>query len=807
MVVALTVGLLLAMNMATSSPAWAADEEVASEDEEDAIPLNPVMVQEGKSKDGSAEDGYLVETVKQVGPWGELPLQDTPYSMSVVSKDLIQNTGAQTYRQILAFIPQIQNMGKQDSSVSLGVFAPQMRGFGAVVMIDGMRTGITEYGSRARYEQIRNPVGTLEDVEAVEAISGFTGFLNGGGNSTVGGALNFVLKRPTAEYYNRITVGNAGGNQYYVTGDFGGPMPFLDGKFGYRINFLKLDGEASTKGIEFHNRGISVAIDYHVTDDLLFQIDLAHKKFRRDGIKGDIENLFTKENKGLFGDLESLGIPLNRSWGQKWSYYETEIRRFGANLKWDLLDKHLTVRAAYRRQIEDGDYDAAITRFAFPTMELAYDYGYLGASEMLWKTTTKTESGHIFVDAKFDTFFIKHKLTTGFQNFFETITAPSPGNLNYIAHTDPNENRWAILPTWQHPFVPKPDHINQEPNFASIRPHFTSKYYDLAKIAHSDFIIGDEISIGDHVILLVGFNHTNIQQRHFQDGNAPLDQLGSISIVDGKPQKYDKSAWTPNYSIIYKPIKEVSLYGTYIESLERGEFVGNLGSAIDSAGVNHFNVPFRNAGQVFEPAVSKQYELGVKAIVNNSLLLTLAAFKIDKVNYFTTAFPPDSQYAIWTVERAKDGRELHRGIELTATGKVTDRLAIVGGVTWLRATVEKMAPSSVPSDYKPQEGHIKAGIPERTAKLYAEYETPFIDGLFLVGGGFYSGKYHNSASPALDWIWPSSVTYDAGLRFETAIKGVDTTFNLYVTNVTNNYYCQGNFCDPRTVTFSVSAKF
>lgn len=41
--------------------------------------LDDVSVNTGRS--GTAEDGYLVEDVKTLGVWGNLSLQDTPYSM------------------------------------------------------------------------------------------------------------------------------------------------------------------------------------------------------------------------------------------------------------------------------------------------------------------------------------------------------------------------------------------------------------------------------------------------------------------------------------------------------------------------------------------------------------------------------------------------------------------------------------------------------------------------------------------------------------------------------------------------------
>ena len=74
--------------------------------------------------------------------------------------------------------------------------------------------------------------------------------------------------------------------------------------------------------------------------------------------------------------------------------------------------------------------------------------------------------------------------------------------------------------------------------------------------------------------------------------------------------------------------------------------------------------------------VSKQIEAGAKADVGG-MLLAAAAFDIEKAYEYTTA---DNVYT-------RDGRQKHRGIEFTATGKVTDRFTVLGGLTVLDARI------------------------------------------------------------------------------------------------------------------------
>ncbi|MFH7456875.1 TonB-dependent receptor, partial [Pseudomonas syringae pv. tagetis] len=74
----------------------------------------------------------------------------------------------------------------------------------------------------------------------LEVNTGLTGFIYG--PASPGGLVNYVLKRPPYERYNSVTLGNAGGDNYYLHGDFCGPNAIED-KFAYRLNVLNKDGE------------------------------------------------------------------------------------------------------------------------------------------------------------------------------------------------------------------------------------------------------------------------------------------------------------------------------------------------------------------------------------------------------------------------------------------------------------------------------------------------------------------------------------------------------------------------------------
>ena len=64
---------------------------------------------EKKPKEGSAEAGYKVErTATTTVPWGQMKLQDTPYSIMVMPQELIENVQAPSVDMLYRMNPLVQ---------------------------------------------------------------------------------------------------------------------------------------------------------------------------------------------------------------------------------------------------------------------------------------------------------------------------------------------------------------------------------------------------------------------------------------------------------------------------------------------------------------------------------------------------------------------------------------------------------------------------------------------------------------------------------------------------------------------------
>jgi iron complex outermembrane receptor protein len=739
----------LSFSLAASAAPGDAPEAQAQEKQEkqqetntDNTPVLGEITVTAQPEEGSAETGYRVETARKIGPWGDLSIQDAPYTINVIPGALIRNANVATSDQLFKMLPNAYQGFSQNNNDLPSISA---RGFGAVILVDGIRHqgGINGSGL------------TLDDMERVEVIPGFSGFLTGGGNAS--GAINYVLKRPTAYRFADVTMGYLGGSRFNTHVDAGGPL--LEGRLGYRLNVSHAEGETEQEGLSLRETLFSGAIDWHISERVLLQLDAAQRQRNQDGMVGSFY-----AGGARVGNM--IAPPdAHKIYGQKWPYDDRETTRWGAGLSVEATE-NLSFRSAIRWQ---HDKSIRMTggngNWGFPG---GFDYTSIGAHDYdKWimeqfvqrsAREQKNYGGYGYLDYTFKTAALDHKLTVGYSTSINDTYVPER---NYVGIYGLQTT------TVANPYIPKPTTLPAKPS---------GKWYKTGKEEYSNWVIGDQISI-DKFILMLGANYTRSHTRNF-------------NLAGAKTGEYDKSKLTPNVSLIYKPIPALSLYGTYIEALE------NAGSVSEHNG----GIPYTNALQVLEPTISEQYELGAKATLGGAFL-TASLFYIDKANIY------DVDNGNGTLTRTQDGRQAHKGVEFTVSGKATERLTLFGGFTWLDAEITKTRNDT-------ERGRTPGGVPRTMAKMYSEYKFPSVGGLpgdlYLTGGAYYIGKRHYFTD---DSVSDSGGTvFDLGARYESKILNRETIFRLNVENLSDRRYWQqlGSYSalgNPRTITFSVSTRF
>ena len=306
-------------------------------------------------------------------------------------------------------------------------------------------------------------------------------------------------------------------------------------------------------------------------------------------------------------------------------------------------------------------------------------------------------------------------------------------------------------------------------NFTSTRPYDGT--ITQRKNFNTNIVLGDNITFNEQWSALVGVNYASVENKTYNANNTLTPYGTQIA-------SYDKSELTPTLSLIFKPIEKLTTYATYIEALENGTVVGST---------------YINSGEVFDPLKSKQYEIGAKYSVNEKLLLSSAIFRIEKPNNMDENTPLGKKLT-------QNGELVREGIEILATGKVIDSLTLMGGITYVSPKVEK-------ATTKATEGKEATNVAKYQAKMYAEYRLPVEPKIFLNGGVYYTGTQwvDNMNTQKLD----AYKTLDLGARYETKLDGLDTTFRIYATNLTDEKYWENTsyLGDPRSVAFNVTVKF
>lgn len=661
--------------------------------------------------EGAAERGYSVDNVQNVGLWGTRKLADIPYSMTSTPAQLIQNAQVRDTDQLFKMNPLTQPgvpLSTMDAT------DPIIRGFTASTFIDGNQI-------------LGNSRASLEDKERVDIISGAQSFLND--SASIGGSVNYIYKRPTKQRLNELTLGNYGGQQYYQHIDLGGPIDD-EGRFGYRLNAVNQNGETSIQDQKLKHQLFTLALDWHVTDNLLLQPIYSYRKRHMDNGSSWWNSI---------PDFYDFIPDPHKAYGEKYSYFNTVMKTYGTKASWDATD-WLSFEGEYLRNESTDEGDRTINYHNADGSWNQYYYNYYPAPQ-------RQDIGHLYAHLSFATAWLQHKVVMGYNAS------------RMVGHQNA---RFGISLlnglTDEHPNAPQPD------TFKMGQWNVPNHTFRSAISERNSYKLGDEIAFNDQWSVIVGGSYSQLSSRQY--------------IKTGEETKnYNKSKLTPTYSLIYKPLPFVTTYATYIEGLEEGAIVTG---------------DFKNAGDILPPTVSKQYELGTK-IDLDPLLLTAALFRLDKANQFS-----DNGKPLPTM--LQDGRQIHQGVELTATGKITDNLTIVGGATFADEHVEKTDDPSV-------KGKRPTDAAERMYKLYTEYSLPFYPQVALTGGVYYVGDSYADAQNKKKI--PAYTTGDVGARYTTKFGNYPTTFRLSVTNVTDKAYwaTQNSVGMPRTVVFSGTVDF
>lgn len=645
--------------------------------------------------------------VAQGGRAGILGTRDhleTPFSITSYTNELIQDQQARSVGDVL----------QNDPTVRVA------RGFGNFqesYFIRGFILGSDDVAFNGLYSLLPRQYIATELFERVEVLRGASAFLTGAnpGGGGLGGAINLLPKRAPNEALTRVTAGTGSGGFGSTAVDIGrrfGP----EQRLGLRLNAAYRDGDTAVDDESAKLGLVSLGADWR-GDRLRLSADLGWQDNQLDQ---------TRTNVSLSGVTAVPDAPdAGGNFAQPWSYSDEE----------DLLG---TFRGEY-------DLHPAATAWAAYGLRRSEE-----ANSLANLTVTNAQTG----DGN----------TSRFDNAREDRVDTGELGLRGSFRTGAIGHQWVIAAAW---FRSENDNAYEWDFFNTLATNlYRPTAYPLppfggtgfsgnelsnprltARTSLSSLAVGDTLSLLDERLLLTlgaRLQRLKIENFAYDTGAAA--------------PKYDDERLSPSLGVVYRLTPRLSLYTNYVEGLTQGETAPQT---------TPDGQPVANAGEMLEPYVSQQQEIGAK-FETQRLGLGVAVFATDRPRQLLV----DGRFT-------DEGEDRHRGVELSAYGMATSRVRVLGGVTLLDA--EQRATGDTTT-----EGEHVIGVPRFQASFGSELMVPAVPGLSLDARVVHTGTRYADAINTLkvdDWT-----RLDLGGRYLTEIAGKLVSFRARIDNVFDEDY-------------------
>lgn len=503
-----------------------------------------------------------------------------------------------------------------------------------------------------------------------------------------------------------------------------------DGAFGLRVNLAGRGGETAIDDEKRRTVLGSMSFDWRGERGRIF-VDAAHQRFRVDEGRPVVF---------VSGTAVPDAPDANHNYATSWSYSELTDTFGQIRGEYDITDSIMAYAVAGARQMrEDGDY-------ATPTVTDAN--GDATVSRLTVPREDFNISGQAGVRAEFLTGPVGHSLNLG-------VAGLKQENHNaYEFGTSSSTN------IYDPPDIARPDAL------------FGAGAFDdpplVSRTRLDSVFASDTLTLWNDRIRLTG--GLRYQRIHTQ---------GYDRTTGDETANYNETALTPAIGLVVRPIEEVSLYFNRIEGLSEGPTAPSTAA---------------NAGEIFPPYRSTQYEIGGK--------LDLGRFGAGVALFQTTQ--PSGVTDPDTLVFSVNGEQRNRGIELTVFGEPLDGVRVLGGVTFLDADLKDTAGGA-------NDGNDAIGVPHYQVNLGAEWDLPFLPGATVSGRVLHTGSQYLDAANTQEI--PSWTRLDLGARYRTELYGTPVAVVATVENVTNESYwasAQGGYLtqgDPLTAKLSLSTQF
>ncbi|QJE97835.1 TonB-dependent siderophore receptor [Luteolibacter luteus] len=243
------------------------------------VTSHSLFAQEAASPPKPLEE-MVVEASKPQGPVAKiaeaptktnLPLLETPQSVSVVSRTEIERRGAQSVAEALTYTPGVVvGVGGEDSRFDDILIRGYDAGSTSANMYrDGLRVPTGGQWTRSQFD--------VFGMESIEVLKGPSAVLYG--QVAPGGLINQVSKRPTAHHRGMASVQYGSFDTWQVAADSSGPLD-AEGHFLYRIAGLYRDGGSQVDYTDLERKFIAPSFTWNLSEDTSLTLLAAYQEDR-----------------------------------------------------------------------------------------------------------------------------------------------------------------------------------------------------------------------------------------------------------------------------------------------------------------------------------------------------------------------------------------------------------------------------------------------------------------------------------------------------------------------------------------------
>jgi iron complex outermembrane receptor protein len=669
----------------------------------DTINVEERRVSEAKQGTGAASRalpvpyaGGQVATGGQLGMLGNRSVMDTPFNQTSYTAQTIQNQQARTIADVLMNDPSVRVKTPGGSGTD-GLY---IRGFyydSGDYALNGLYGMAPFYSSGANF------------VERVEVMKGPGALLNGMPPAgAVGGNINLVTKRAPDIDITQLTATYASkslfGTDIDVSRRYG-----ENKEFGIRFNGGYKNGNTAFDRQKEEFGNATIGLDYR-TERARFSADIGYQS---DSLSPPLRFItFTTTPPFPSGGLTtvppapSAGTNYMPSWA-KWTPKDTFLTARG---EVDLTDS-VTAYAAV-------GYHDSTNDFIYPSPRIV-GTGAVGnwtATPFKGTDTYRTFTGETGLRASVETGPINHLLTVNYSatnRDYDSVGLSPPLPAGTITSNIYNPSN-----------APFPNFTNLAQSLATTTSLSSVGFADTMSVLNNRL----QVTVGVRRL------------------DTKLESFNRMPGINYGVSSADRSAWSPAYAVVIKPVENISLYANYIEGLKSAEAVTGPGS-------------YSNVGEIIPPAQTKQTEVGIKMDMGR-ITATASAFDITNPNVMSVAVAGQPLPA-----RKLNGEQRNRGVEFNVFGEVTPDVRLLGGIALIEGRVISGSASSGATLLN-FSGKTAVGVPVVNLNLGGEWDLPFVPGLTLNGRVIYTGE--SFANELNTLVLPEWTRVDIGARYTFA---------------------------------------